>query len=119
MRGHKWKMLEVAMGLEEVTSKEFAVATGLPAPQTSPYAHALEDAGYLKLLREDVPERGGRPKKIYQWTGKKPPRTAGSVFRAVHDRDNPWGKADAVLINCFNSMVKLGSGNGNEMECAL
>lgn len=119
MRGHKWKMLDAAMSMKEITSREFAQVTGLPAPQTAPYAHKLEAEGYLRLLREDVPDRGGRPKKVYVWTNKKPPCTAGQVMRAVQERDSLWGRADAVLITCFNSMVKLGSGNANEVECAV
>jgi hypothetical protein len=120
MRGHKWKMLNAAMLNTEVTSRDFAEATGLPAPQTSPYAHLLVDEGYLRLLREVPPERGGRPQKFYAWTGKKPPRTAGTVFRAVHDHDTMWGKADAVIVNCFNAMVKCKEGAGDvSMECAV
>lgn len=123
MRGHKWKMLNAAITAAatdgDVTSRDFAAATGLPPQQTSPYAHLLVDEGYLRLIKEVQPERGGRPMKFYRWTGKKPPRTAGSMFRAVHDRENMWGKADAVLVNCFNAMVKCREPEDVSMECAV
>jgi predicted ArsR family transcriptional regulator len=103
MRGHKWKMLEAALEVSEITSREFAAATGLPAPQTSPYAHALVNDGYLKLLKEVPPERGGRPLKVYAWTGKQPPSRGGAYAEIASSVQR---KADRVLINCFDRMVR-------------
>ena len=117
MRRHKWKMLAAAMRLPEVTSREFSIATGLPPPQCSPYAHVLETDGYLKLIREVPPERGGRPIKYYAWTGKKPPRSIGGSASQVVD--SMWGQADPTLINCFTAMVRCKERGDVSMECAM
>lgn len=103
MRGYKWKMLEAALGMKEITSREFSQATGLAAHLTHPYAQALINDGYLKLVREEPPERGGRPRKVYAWTGKKPSSHGGAVISAL---DDMWGRADATVITCFNRMVR-------------
>lgn len=118
MRGHKWKMLAVAMSMEEVTSREFSTATGLPAPQCSPYAHVLETDGYLRLAREVPPDRGGRPIKYYVWTGKKPPRS-GSDRVVSQVVESMWGKADPTLLQCFTAMVKCKEHRDGSMECAM
>jgi predicted transcriptional regulator len=111
MRGYKGKMLSVAMANDEVTSRDFATVTGLPAPQTSPYARLLEREGYLKLHKEVPLERGGRPLKIYKWTGKNPPS-------ATTQLDSMWGHADRVAINCINRMVRCRESN-DALACAV
>lgn len=113
LRGYKWKILDTAMTYPEVTSHHFAEATGLPASQTCFYALELEREGYLVLDREVKLERGGRPMKVYRWTGKKPSQAA--LDRA----DNVWAKADRTLIDCFNRMVKCREKSNDALECAM
>lgn len=113
LRGYKWKILVAAMANPEVTSHHFAEATGLPTSQTCFYALELEREGYLALDREVPLERGGRPMKVYRWTGKKPPQTA------LNQTDSMWGKADRTLIDCFNRMVKCREQRNDALECAV
>lgn len=99
LRGHKWKMLDAAMGAEEVTSREFSAVTGIAAAQCHPYAHLLERDGYLRLVREVPPDRGGRPVKVYVWTGKLPaddPTPIGIIR----------GDADHLVNACVNAMIR-------------
>jgi hypothetical protein len=103
MRGHKWKMLAAAMSVTEITSREFALATGLPSAQTVPYATTLVDEGYLKLVREEPPERGGRPLKVYAWTKKRPSGHGGAAADAL---DSMWGRSDPLTFSCFHNMVR-------------
>ena len=101
------------MANPEVTSHHFAEATKLPPGQTCAYARELEREGYLVLVREVKLERGGRPMKIYRWTGKKP---HSSMRTQV---DNMWGRADRTLIDCFNRMIKCRETSDGALECAM
>jgi hypothetical protein len=116
MRGHKWKMLEAALGMDLVTSREFAAVTGLAPEKTHFYTHELVDDGYLKLVKEVPPDRGGRPMKFYAWTGKRPP-SRGGIYATTPD--DTWSKADAVLHKCFDRMVRIAREDSDASACAV